>query len=277
MRRPRDPIGPTLPTIKRLFAHSGNRCAFPRCTATLIDGSTVVGKVCHIKGARPGSARYHAQQSAAERHGFDNVMLMCGRHHDVIDADEKAYTVDRLLKMKAHQQSRVARIEDSFAEQAAHLLINQSVRSLNQSGGITAHTVRADTINLYPSNATQTPLNTLYEHLSDARDWFQRAVSTTQFPDYPPRAESCRRCKKSAALAQETLTKGRLLLPQELANECDRFLSRLARGVFEFSVTQDQGTSHGPQLAATWDAANETARQLQIILGKIEILSRKIY
>jgi hypothetical protein len=154
--RRRDPTGPSLPTIKRLFAHSGNRCAFPRCTATLIDGSTVVGKVCHIKGARPGSARYDAQQSAAERHGFDNLILMCGGHHDMIDADDEAYTVDRLLKMKANHESRAASIDDDFAEQAAHLLINQPVTSVNQSGGITAHTVRADTINLYPFHATQT-------------------------------------------------------------------------------------------------------------------------
>jgi hypothetical protein len=146
--RRRDPTGPSLPTIKRLFAHSDNRCAFPRCTATLMDGSTVVGKVCHIKGARPGSARYDAKQSAAERHGFGNLILMCGRHHDVIDADEEAYTVDRLWKMKADHESRAANIDDDFAEQAAHLLINQRVTSVNQSGGITAHTVRADAINL---------------------------------------------------------------------------------------------------------------------------------
>src|SRR5712671_1056267 len=94
----RDLTEPSVPTKKRLFALSSNRCAFPRCPATLIDGKTVVGKICHIKGARPGGARYDAQQSAAARHGFDNLILMCGRHHDVIDDDEEAYTVDRLLK-----------------------------------------------------------------------------------------------------------------------------------------------------------------------------------
>jgi hypothetical protein len=137
----RDLTEPSVPTKKRLFALSSNRCAFPRCPATLIDGKTVVGKICHIKGARPGSARYDAQQSAAERHGFDNLILMCGRHHDVIDDDEEAYTVGRLLKMKADHESRATGIDDDFAERAAHLLIDQAVRSENQSGGITAHTV----------------------------------------------------------------------------------------------------------------------------------------
>jgi hypothetical protein len=158
MARRRDPTQPTLPTIKRLFAHSGNRCAFPRCTATLIDGSTVVGEVCHIKGARPGSARYDAQQSPVERHGFDNLILMCSPHHKVIDDKEnkKAYPVERLLKIKADHQSRAACIDDSFAERAAHLLIDESATSVNQSGGITAHTVRANTINFYLSEAAKT-------------------------------------------------------------------------------------------------------------------------
>ncbi|MCU1225105.1 MAG: hypothetical protein JWQ42_3198 [Edaphobacter sp.] len=34
---------PSNVTIKRLFALSSNRCAFPRCVALLIHGKTVVG------------------------------------------------------------------------------------------------------------------------------------------------------------------------------------------------------------------------------------------
>jgi hypothetical protein len=137
----RNPTRPSDPTIKRLFAHSGNRCAFPKCTMTLIEGSTVAGKICHIKGARPGSARHDPQQSAVDRHSFENLILMCGRHHDVIDSDEEAYTVDRLLKMKADHEARAATIDDAFAGRAVQLLVNQPVLSMNQSGGITAHAV----------------------------------------------------------------------------------------------------------------------------------------
>jgi hypothetical protein len=80
-------------------------------------------------------------QSGAERHGFDNLILMCGKHHDVIDDDEEAYTVERLSKMKADHQSRAQRIDEDFTEQASQLFIGQPVASINQSGGITAHTV----------------------------------------------------------------------------------------------------------------------------------------
>src|SRR5216684_2244813 len=136
-----DPTGPRVSTIKRLFAHSGNRCAFPGCPAVLVEGSTVVGKICHIKGAKPGSARYDPQQSAAGRHGFGNLILMCGRHHDIIDGDEQAYTVDRLLKIKADHEARSGHLDDKVAERGARLLVQQPVISVNQSGGITAHTI----------------------------------------------------------------------------------------------------------------------------------------
>ena len=135
------PTSPGQPTIKRLFAHSGNRCAFPRCAEVIVQESTVLGEICHIKAANPAGPRYDPQQTATERHGYDNLILLCGKHHTVIDADEEAYTVERLIKMKADHESRAVGVDDPFAERAALLLLTQSVISMDQSGGITAHTV----------------------------------------------------------------------------------------------------------------------------------------
>lgn len=137
------PTGPTVATLKRLFALSGNQCAFPKCTAPLIDGSTVVGKVCHIKASSPGGPRYDPSQTAEERHGYANLVCMCGRHADVIDDDEDSYRVERLQRIKAdHEQRHSTGMSDSVTENGARLLfISQSVASANQSGGITAHTV----------------------------------------------------------------------------------------------------------------------------------------
>ena len=55
MTRRRDPTEPSLPTKKRLFALSSNRCAFPRCTATLVDGDTVVEKFATSNGRGPAA------------------------------------------------------------------------------------------------------------------------------------------------------------------------------------------------------------------------------
>jgi hypothetical protein len=59
----------------------------------IVQGDTLVGEICHIKAANPGGPRCDANQTAAERHGYDNLILLCGTHHTVIDDDEEAYTV----------------------------------------------------------------------------------------------------------------------------------------------------------------------------------------
>lgn len=52
--------------------------------------------------------RYDNTQTDQERNGFDNLILLCPNHHSVIDNDEKAYTADRLLKMKLDHESKYA-------------------------------------------------------------------------------------------------------------------------------------------------------------------------
>lgn len=66
---------PSAKTIKRLFAVSGNRCAFRGCTTPITDSQgAVFGEICHIKGDKPGAKRHDPTQTGAERHGFDNLL-----------------------------------------------------------------------------------------------------------------------------------------------------------------------------------------------------------
>lgn len=131
----------TMPTLKRLFALSGNRCAFPRCQVALTDANGTKGKACHIKGENPTSARYDPAQTDDERRHYDNLILMCGTHHDVIDQDEESYTVARLLKLKADHEKAMGTMPDADAERGAMLLMTMSVVTTNQSGGIAANVV----------------------------------------------------------------------------------------------------------------------------------------
>jgi hypothetical protein len=136
-----NPSGPSTATIKRLFAESGNRCAFPKCTSPIVEGKTVVGKICHIRAREKGGPRFDANQTPAERHHYDNLILLCGRHHDVIDDDPDAYTVDHLQKMKSERMPNVGVLSEKQVEQGVRLLLDQSLSTTHQSGGITAHTV----------------------------------------------------------------------------------------------------------------------------------------
>lgn len=110
-----------------------NRCAFPGCRTPLISPTGVVlGRVAHIKAQSVGGPRYDANQTAEERHGFDNLILLCAVHHIEIDADGNldTYTVDRLLEIKrAHEVEGAASGQPiaELSEAAVNGLIIQGV------------------------------------------------------------------------------------------------------------------------------------------------------
>jgi hypothetical protein len=144
---------PTQATVKRLFAVSGNRCAFPKCTQVLVDPSTgkVTGQISHIKARSAGGPRYDASQTEEERHGFDNLLLLCPIHHDVIDDDTQSYSVDRLQQMKRAHESTHAPIhepDDTVVNQLIAGLAGNSIThgsiifSQNQMGGQIAHSIQ---------------------------------------------------------------------------------------------------------------------------------------
>jgi hypothetical protein len=114
--------GPTQATIKRLFAVSGNRCAFPGCKTPLVHSASgkVTGRICHIKARKPGWARYDPDQTDEERHAFENLILMCPVHHDVIDSDEETYTVEKLQEIKARHET-----ENAYGYEPSDAIVNQ--------------------------------------------------------------------------------------------------------------------------------------------------------
>jgi hypothetical protein len=140
---------PTTSTLKRLFARSGNRCPFPKCTATLVIGNTLIGEVCHIRGEKPGAARYQSSQTDDQRQAYGNLIVMCPNHHTVIDADEEAYTVERILRMKADHESRVDAMTEEDAEQIASSVFKQNFSNIGQTGGIAAQNIHAQTFNFH--------------------------------------------------------------------------------------------------------------------------------
>lgn len=54
--------------MKKLFALSGNRCAFPDCDKILVDEhDNIFAQICHIEAAEPGGVRYNPNQTDEER------------------------------------------------------------------------------------------------------------------------------------------------------------------------------------------------------------------
>jgi hypothetical protein len=85
---------------------------------------TVTGRICHIRSASAKGSRYDPSQTDKERDGFENLVLLCGMHHDVIDKNETVYTADVLLGMK-HEHERKGRREVTPEDESfAKILLN---------------------------------------------------------------------------------------------------------------------------------------------------------
>ena len=73
-------------TIKSLYAHLGDRCAFPGCNQELVCGEGVnISEICHIYGLNPNSARYVEGLDVNYLNSEKNLILLCPTHHTMID------------------------------------------------------------------------------------------------------------------------------------------------------------------------------------------------
>jgi hypothetical protein len=77
-----------------------------------------VAQVCHIEAAEPGGQRFNRTMTDEERRSYDNLTLMCYRHHKETD-DVQEFPVERLRAIKhAHE---VAHGDKPFKINEAHL------------------------------------------------------------------------------------------------------------------------------------------------------------
>lgn len=101
---------------KNLALRNGNACAYPGCGDLLTydaahpdDESKVVGKVAHIAAASPGGPRYDPAMTDDERSSIDNLMFLCGPHHDAIDTQLNLHTTPYLQLAKRTHETLVRR------------------------------------------------------------------------------------------------------------------------------------------------------------------------
>ena len=98
----------------------------------------LIGRIVHIEAAMPGGARFRAAMTNEERRGFENLMLMCGTHHDVIDADVVTWTVDRLRDVKANHETTYATAVDQLRETIGDVTEGTAWRSASNLGRLTS-------------------------------------------------------------------------------------------------------------------------------------------
>jgi len=116
---------------KIIWTKAGNQCSYSYngedCDEVLVisngDDFSLVGDEAHIVGGKPGSARYKKNLDTVDT--YENRILLCKKHHKIIDDNETIYTEDKIKVMKMSHEKR---IEDHMKKRGnERLVIKDSV------------------------------------------------------------------------------------------------------------------------------------------------------
>jgi len=159
-------LEPTEQTIKKLFALSGNKCAFPECSVPMVDKKgTLLGQICHIEAASKGGERFNSSQTDEERRSFDNLLLLCPTHH-VVTNNVSVYTAADMHKIKRKHEAQAKEyafeipkdlLKDVMAKlqtgQANTIYGDNATQAITKTGDVHVHNnyglTREEAINLF--------------------------------------------------------------------------------------------------------------------------------
>lgn len=91
-----------------MAARSGGMCEL--CGTRIVENDKLMGEMAHIRGSRPGSARYDPSMSENQRDSPENLILLCPTCHTRIDKQPEKYTAAHLQEMKQSHTDKLARI-----------------------------------------------------------------------------------------------------------------------------------------------------------------------
>jgi hypothetical protein len=117
-------------TRAALAAVSQGPCYFPGCSTPIVvflgDRPVVNVEIAHISESEPGRPRYVAGLSAAHRHSFDNLLLLCVPHRKTIDQDVGSHPIDLLetwkVQREAGSRGALSRLQNLTDERIDELL-----------------------------------------------------------------------------------------------------------------------------------------------------------
>ncbi len=120
-------------------------------------------------------------------------------------------------------------------------------------------------------------LTKLYSHFYEALGYLQRMAATGRFEGEVSVEEYGRLCAVAIVLARDELSQNRLLIPPELAHQCDGFFRTLFEGQSHLAFAQHPMVVDGLQRAEFWDKAKKTAyEEVPKLLEQIEKAARSV-
>ena len=107
--------------LKLLWGFSAGRCSYPNCKIKLVlssstehDKAAIIGNIAHIYAHAEGGPRFNPDISEKDRNSYDNLILLCGTHHDMIDKQPNKHPTSILLKYKKQHEKWV---DEKLAEE----------------------------------------------------------------------------------------------------------------------------------------------------------------
>lgn len=101
------------PTTRRILdIRSLNQCAFPGCTHTLVEpgvgesSPVIICDVSHIHAVSPGGPRWKESLTNEELNSLENLILLCPRHHRIVDSQPEHYTAEMLRHWKLEHEAK---------------------------------------------------------------------------------------------------------------------------------------------------------------------------
>ena len=114
-------------TRKLLWGKSGNRCTICKCELTAdsesVTFTSIIGAECHIRSSKPNGPRYDKQYPTKCVDKYENLVLLCFKHHKIVDDQANEYSVDSLLKLKKQHEAWVTEQLSPTKEQSPVRLI----------------------------------------------------------------------------------------------------------------------------------------------------------
>ena len=106
-------------TSNNLYALSGNQCAHPECTISLIEDATEEsvahskGEICHIYAVNETGPRWRSGVTEEELNSLDNLILLCRNHHSIVDRQHESYPASMLKNWKRDHEWKVKQQQTS--------------------------------------------------------------------------------------------------------------------------------------------------------------------
>lgn len=121
---------PTQKVVNVVWARAGGRCQYPGCNqeqiGDLISGAedAKFGFIAHIVAEAPGGPRGDPVRSPLLADDPANLMLLCGKHHKLIDIDElDSHPEELLINYKKLHEDRINLVTAIAADRASHVLL----------------------------------------------------------------------------------------------------------------------------------------------------------